>query len=349
MRKHFFNQLTRARLLIVIGVLLSPLVACGWSGLQHVHISRAAARNVPYEMAGFREFARPMAFPSIFPDLWRLSDPAEGPRHYFEPDRLPRNVDIMLLNSNRLTAFDSQIPEAPSVIGIAPWTIMDLMEDMTESMRTNDWMWAARCGSALSHYLGDLHMPLHCTRNYNGQESGQYGVHLRFESDMTKSFVRFEDIMPEPAVYLDNPFNALLGWVVESAAAAPEVLRADVIATRAASGQTDSETYYLKLWELTADIVHERLSSAAGNLSSIWYTAWVNAGRPPVPEAFEELPAYSVFSGVGIDPPETDGQHMRQQKQKFDVIIWVVMGGIALIVIGSSLYRGAQARRPPAP
>lgn len=349
MKRPVSHQVLRGMVLIVAGVLLCPLVACGWSGLQHVHITRAAARNVPNEMEGFRAFARPMAFPSIFPDLWRLSDPAEGPRHYFEPDRLARDFDLMQLNSNRLTAFDTQLAESPSVIGIAPWTIMDLMEDMTESMRTNDWIWAARCGSALSHYLGDLHMPLHCTRNYNGQESGQYGVHSRFESDMTKSFVRFEDILPEPAVYLDDPFRALLGWAAKSAAAAPEVLRADLIATRVDNGRTDTEPYYLKLWELTADIVHERLSSAAGNLSSIWYTAWVNAGRPPIPEAFEELPAYSVFSGVGIDPPEVDGQHMRQQKQKFDVIIWVVMGAVALIVIGSSLYRGAQARRPPAP
>lgn len=331
------------------GVLLCPLIASGWSGVQHVQITRAAARNLPNEMAGFRSFARPMAFPSIFPDLWRLSDSTEGPRHYFEPDRFAPDFDLMQLNSNRLVAFDTQILESPDVIGIAPWTIMELMEDMTESMRTNDWMWAARCGAAMSHYLGDLHMPLHCTRNYNGQETGQHGVHSRFESDMAKAFVQFDDIVPTPAVYIEAPFRALLGWAADSMAVAPEVLRADVMATRVDNGRTDTEPYYLKLWELTSDIVYERLGSAAGHLSSIWYTAWVNAGRPPIPDAFEELPAYSVFSGVGIDPPEIDGQHRRQQKQKFDVIIWGVMGALALVVIGSSLYRGAQARRPPAP
>lgn len=339
------HRLFRRTLPLLLLAAALPPAAFGWSGAQHVQIGRAAGRNVPDEMAPFREFSRPMAFPSIFPDLWRLSDPTEAPRHYFEPDRLPDGFDLLGLSSNRIEAFRTQIPERPDVIGIAPWTVIHLMGDMTESMRTNDWTWAARCGAALSHYLADLHMPLHCTRNYNGQETGQHGVHSRFESDMTKAFVQYRDFSPAPAVYLDDPFRAILGWTAESAAVVPDILRADVIATRAADGRTDTEPYYLKLWELTGDIVLERLSAAAGNLSSIWYTAWVNAGRPPIPEPFDELPAYSVFSGVGIDPPESEGQHIRRQKQKYDLLIWGVMIAVALVVIGSSLYRGAQARR----
>ncbi len=326
-----------------------PAAVFAWAGVQHVHIGRAAGRNVPAEMSAFREFSRPMAFPSIFPDLWRLSDPAEGPRHYFEPDRLPEGVSLLDLSPNRLEAFATQIEEPPDLVGIAPWTILDLMDDMTEAMRTNDWIWAARCGAALSHYLADLHMPLHCTRNYNGQETGQHGIHSRLESDMTKAFVRYDDIVPAPAVYLDHPFQAMLGWAADSFAVVPDVLRADLIATRAAGGRTDTEPYYLKLWELTGDIVIERLGSAAGNLSSIWYTAWVNAGRPPIPAAFDELPAFSVFSGVGIDPPEIDGPHVRRQKQKFDLIVWIAMGLFSLVVIGSSWHRSAQSRRARKP
>jgi len=323
--------------------------ARGWSGVQHVQIARAAARDLPAEMAGFREFARPMAFPSIFPDLWKLSDPDEAPRHYFEPDRLPAGFDLAALHPDRQTAFDTQIPVAPAVIGVAPWTVTDLMNEMTESMRTNDWMPAARCGAALSHYLADLHMPLHCTRNYNGQESGQLGVHSRIESDMTKAFFHYRDIRPAPAVYLENPFGAMLGWIADSYAAAPKFLHADRVAARLAHGRTDSETYYLKLWELTGPVVKERISTAAGNLASVWYTAWVDAGRPPVPAAFAELPPQSVFSGVGIDPPETEGQHGHRQKQKFDIIIWVGMGLFFLVVIGSSLHRAAQARKARGP
>ena len=343
----FFQRIRRCSLAALLLASAGPSSVLAWTGVQHVQISRAAARNVPDEMAAFRNFSRPMAFPSIFPDLWRLSDPAEGARHFFEPDRLPDGFDLPSISSNRIEAFAAQIEPLPSEIGIAPWTVLDLMADMTESMRTNDWMWAARCGSALSHYLADLHMPLHCTRNYNGQESGQLGVHSRIESDMTKAFFRPETIAAPPAVYLDDPFKAMMGWAAESSAAAPRMLHADLAAKRAAGGQIDTETYYLKLWELTEDIVVERISSAAGNLSSIWYTAWVNAGKPAIPAPFDELPAFSVFSGVGIDPPEVAPIDSQRQKDKFDLIIWIVMGAFALVVIGSSLHRSAQARKGP--
>lgn len=342
----FFKSYPRqAFSLASLSLFLLAASAAAWTGVQHVQISRAAIRNVPDEMAAFRAFGRPMAFPSVFPDLWRLSDPAEGPRHYFEPDRLPDGFDVLSIGSNRMEAFATQISERPSDIGIAPWTITDLMAEMSESMRTNDWLWAARCGAALSHYLADLHMPLHCTRNYNGQETGQNGVHSRIESDMTKAFFRYESIAPRPAVYLDDPFRSIMLWTSESVAVVPELLRADIVAKRAGEGRTDTEAYYLKLWELTGDVVVERIGSAAGNLSSIWYTAWVNAGRPPIPEPFDELPAFSVFSGVGIDPPDVDVVQGNRQKQKFDLIIWLVMGAFAVVVIASSFHRASQSRR----
>jgi hypothetical protein len=323
---------------------LLPLAAAAWSGAQHVQIGRAAGRNMPREMAAFEAFSRPMAYPSMFPDLWRNSDPNEGPRHYFEPDRLPRSSGLLDLSPDRDQAFATQIAETPEAIGIAPWTVVDLMRQMTDAMRTNDWLWAARCGAALSHYLADLHMPLHCTRNYNGQESGQDGIHSRIESEMTKAFFKADQISLRPAEYLSDPFQSILRWTGESFAIVPDWLAADRMATRAANGRTDTETYYLKLWELTEESVVERIGSAAVNLSSIWYTAWVDAGRPAIPAPFDELPPHSVFSGVGIDPPDPFGPTVHRQKQTFDLIVWAVMAAFALVVVGSSIYRSRNPK-----
>ena len=121
-----------------------PLAAGAWSGQQHIQINKAAGRNVPDEMAAFRDFARPMALPGIYPDLWKGSDFEEDSRHYFEPDRLPGGFDLFSIGSNRTTAFQAQIPVRSEEIGVAPWTIVGLLDEMTEAMRTNDWQWAAR-------------------------------------------------------------------------------------------------------------------------------------------------------------------------------------------------------------
>ncbi len=337
----------RAGILGLVWLAAGAAAAWGWAGAQHIQINKAAGRVVPDEMAAFRAFSRPMVLPGIYPDLWKETDLDEGPRHYFEPDRLPAGADIRAL-SPVLPAALAQIEQRPEDIGIAPWIICDLLAKMTDGMRTNDWVWAARCGAAMGHYVADLHMPLHCTRNFNGQETWQSGIHERIESDMTKAFFTPDLIAPGPGIYLDDPFRAILGWVEQSVACIPDLLKADIIAKRSANGRIDTEGYYRKLWELTSGTIVGQIEAAATDLSSLWYTAWVNAGRPPVPEPFDELPTTSVFSEVGIDPPAEGGPvgaALSRGNQTYDVIIWAVMGGIALVVIASSLYRGAQEKK----
>ncbi len=287
-----------------------------------------------------------MVIPGIYPDLWKEADPAEGPRHYFEPDRLAPDTDIRQLSPLEATALSS-MGLRPEEIGIAPWTIVDLLGKMTEAMRTNDWLWAARCGATLGHYVADVHMPLHCTRNYNGQETGQHGIHTRFESDMTKAFFRPDQIAPAPTVYIEDPFRTVMEWTAHSASLVQDVLKADIIAKRSAAGRIDTEGYYLKLWDITQETVNTQLENSITHLSSLWYTAWVNAGKPTIPEAFEELPTLSIHSGVGIDPLTEGGPvgTTAHHKKTYDAIIWSVMGFIALVVIASSLHRSAQDRR----
>ncbi|HPC20392.1 MAG: hypothetical protein KBC66_05295 [Kiritimatiellae bacterium] len=334
-----------AGLLLLLAI--RPAAAWAWAGQQHVQVARVASRNMPEDAAAFRAFSRSMAFPSIYPDLWKGADSGEAPRHYFEPDRLPAGFDLLALNPDQDQAFTSEIPAAPVDIGIAPWTIVGLLGQMTDAMRTNDWLWAARCGAAMSHYVADLHMPLHCTRNFNGQETWQHGIHLRLESDMTRAFFHAGLIHPAPATHLPDPFRAVMEWIAHSASLVPDILKADIIAKRSAGGRVDTEGYYRKFWELTGDTVVQQLEDAATHLSSLWYTAWINAGQPAIPEPIEDLPPQSVFSGVGIDPP-AEGQSLgvvRQGNRTFDIIIWSVMVVFAGIVIVSSLRRSIQARR----
>src|SRR4029077_16003668 len=42
----------------------------------------------------------------------------------------------------------------------------------------------------LSHYVADAHVPFHATVNYDGQLTGQRGIHARFEGEL---FARYRD------------------------------------------------------------------------------------------------------------------------------------------------------------
>ena len=161
--------------------------ALGWAGMQHFQITREAGRRVPEEMAGWEAWAKTMAFPSVCPDLWKGADYDEGPRHYFEADRL-RGVRATELDANWDEAAGKQFRFSREDIGEAPWKICELLGMMSEAMKTNDWEWAARCGATMAHYAEDLHMPLHCVRNFNGQETNQRGAHTRIETGAIKTF-----------------------------------------------------------------------------------------------------------------------------------------------------------------
>ena len=344
-----------------IPVLLLPLLllsaapppARAWSGKHHYTINRAAISAVPQELlaAGWKWYAQPMAFPGIYPDLWKGPDPEEGPRHYFEPDRLPRRFDLQSLTRDEAAEL-KRLRISREDLGEAPWAIADLADRMTEGMRKGDWMDAARAGATLGHYVGDIHVALHCTKNFNGQETRQHGVHTRIESDMAKAFIRPEDLDPPPAEYLPDVFHAALSWIADSYALVPVWLEADIRATAAAGDRTDTEDYYTELWAILGDSVKDRQAQAVSHLASIWYTAWVDAGRPAIPRRdFDELPTTSIFSGVDI--PAEDGEttgspagSTRKKRdpsaEKYDLIIRAVIAGIALLVMGQTLARNIR-------
>ena len=250
--------------LLLAGLLASaPRAALAWSGKHHYTINRAAISAAPQEMAaaGWKWFAQPMAFPGIYPDLWKGADPEEGARHYFEPDRLPRRFDLQTLTRDE-SAELKRFRLSAEDLGEAPWVIADLADRMTESMRKGDWVDAARAGATLGHYVGDIHVALHCTKNFNGQETRQFGVHSRIESDMAKAFIRPEDLDVPPAEYLPDVFHAALSWIADSYALVPVWLEADIRATAAAGDRTDTEDYYTELWALLGDSVKDRQAQA---------------------------------------------------------------------------------------
>lgn len=326
--------------------------AAAWSGQQHLQVTRAAGKNVPNEMRAFRPFSWPMAYPSVYPDLWKMSDyDEEGIRHYFEPDRLRRGFDLAQLPDDPAKLY-AVAHVRPEEIGTAPWVVRDLTREMANAMRTNDWLWAARVGAALGHYAGDLHMPLHCTKNFNGQESGQNGVHTRIESDLIKSFFRTDLFEQAPyqlgkPVYIDDPFRAAVQWASDSYQMSHKWLRADREATRSANRHNDTEDYYRALWDLIGDSVAVRLSQAATDLSSLYYTAWVDAGKPAIPEPFEELPSVSIWNPA-IDIESGDGGQStlpgqsRKTKNIYDMLILGFIAGVACLVLFRVLLRTFQ-------
>ena len=60
--------------------------------------------------------------------------------------------------------------------------------------------------SIIGHYVADAHVPLHAVLNYNGQLTGQTGIHNRWEDEL---FVRYQkQLVIKPGPLQDDPARA---------------------------------------------------------------------------------------------------------------------------------------------
>ncbi len=113
--------------------------------------------------------------------------PTEAPRHFIDIDAYgsPPFTEVPRRFADLQKQFGA---EAAERWGVAPWAIAECYENLVEALSANDWSGAGYWASDLGHYVADTHQPLHCTLNYDGQKSGNKGVHLRFEIHMMDHF-----------------------------------------------------------------------------------------------------------------------------------------------------------------
>ncbi|MDX1942221.1 MAG: hypothetical protein SFU99_16775, partial [Saprospiraceae bacterium] len=66
--------------------------------------------------------------------------------------------------------------------GILPYHLLVMQRNLTEAFRQKNTARILRLSAEMGHYIGDAHVPLHTTENYNGQLSNQLGIHAFWES-----------------------------------------------------------------------------------------------------------------------------------------------------------------------
>lgn len=319
----------------VLVIALIPCRLLAWSGRVHVDIARAAASAVPDEMAAWRAYAKVLARHSVDPDLWKDTDPAEGVRHYLDAERY-REVALTELPANWEAVRAQGGRRLKASAGIGPWVVWEAQMRLTAAMASNDWVTATRWAAAQAHYAADLHQPLHTTRYFDEAKGTGAGVHLRWEVEMPKLFWHASLLRVEPATYLEDPWRSLLGWVAEAHERYGQIFQVErVLAERGVDAGTFA--YYRELWKATDELFVEQASRAVTHLASLWYTAWVNAGRPAIPPP-AEISSSSVWieeKAIARAPPEASA--------------WFFAGGLVaatILVVGLSLWQARSRRRP---
>lgn len=272
------------RKLLFINILLFFFIHAltfGWGDLAHKMINKASCQAMPPEI---REFflknSDYLSEHSIDPDLWKRNDKSEGPKHFIDIDMygaypfsaLPHNYD----EAKRKYGEDVVIKR-----GIVPWTIVDYTDKLSDAMKRQNKDEILLFAAALGHYVSDVHMPLHVVENYDGQLSGNKGVHARFEVHMVNKYIDKLKIAPDIGLYISDPLEFAFEVILESCVWADNLLISD---TKAKKGEADyNDAYFEKLFNYTRHIADLQMSKSAEHIASYWYTAWKNAGEPKLP------------------------------------------------------------------
>ena len=278
--------------IIIVQILIIGNQLFGWGYDEHRRISRAAIEAVSGEFGDFlQNNVDALSYNAANPDFWKKVDPDEFPRHFIDADlydeypfdKMPRDLDQVYAQYGE---------ENVNQWGIAPWVIKDYYFRIIDLFKNKKWNESIHAMSAMSHYIADLHMPLHTCANYNGQLTGNEGIHFRWEKSLVEEYV--DEIIPNgSAEYIDDPVEMSFTIVKESFSVYPELLKADTKARAPLTEvQADSLNTYKKLtfedkylavlYDETSEILHERLNSAAQRIASYWYSCWIKAGSPKI-------------------------------------------------------------------
>jgi hypothetical protein len=79
----------------------------------------------------------------------------------------------------------------------------------------------------VGHYVADAHVPLHAVLNYDGQLTGQNGVHTRFEEDLFVRYGKQLNIQPPPLQSIPNVRDFIFDTLLESYQNSDALLAAD--------------------------------------------------------------------------------------------------------------------------
>jgi hypothetical protein len=211
-----------------------------------------------------------------------------------------------MLDADSLNAFlqKNEIPlraqkafyrEGLSEHGIVPWHLQKMQRDLTDAFRQRNSKRILRICADMGHYIADAHVPLHTTSNYNGQLTGQHGIHGFWESRVPELFAdeQYDFFVGKP-VYISNATAFFWQIVFESNSMVDSVLTIEKalrlsfpsdlqMCPEIRNGRSTlapCRDFAAAYQTALQGMMERRMRAAIQAVGSAWYTAWVDAGQP---------------------------------------------------------------------
>ena len=183
--------------------------------------------------------------------------------------------------------------------GIAPYFLEHFYKRLIYAFKENDVDMILKISADIGHYISDAHVPLHTTLNYNGQLTGQIGIHAFWESRLPELYAdNTYDFIVGRAEYIEDIRTYIWDIIKSSHSLLPEVLAKELLIKEQYPedeqfcfderlGQTiwiQCPEYSKAYHDSMGDMVETRMQASVLAVGSFWYSAWVEAGQPDLEE-----------------------------------------------------------------
>jgi len=260
-----------------------------WGSAGHDYVTSAAIEAIPEELQPFyKKNSRMIIALAVLPDWWKDTHRAdESFRHFINLEyysTMPGFTDIPRSFKDAEAKYGRK-----NMInwGVLPWAIVERSYRLSEAFRKEDLEEIAVQSSILSHYVADLHMPLHTTKHYDGLTDAQDGLHGRFEFEVLDRFVSSEDITPGIPPIITDPWESVFSWMIETHSKVDALNQADIEAR--AKTQSYNAAYYDDFARIAKPMAVNQLSQGAARLAALYTWAWTKAGKPDIPAKWAPL------------------------------------------------------------
>jgi hypothetical protein len=213
-------------------------------------------------------------------------------------------------------AASATVTDRFSKNGILPYHLEAYHRRLTDAFAARDGERLLQLAAEMGHYVGDAHVPLHTTINYNGQLTDQLGIHAFWESRLPELFADEEyDYVVGPAEYIEDPRQYYWDIVLTSHSLVDSVLNTERrLSERYPTGrqrcfeERGGKTVatqcaeYSRAWSQAMNgMVEERFRAAIHSVGSVWYSCWVDAGQPDLSALLDD----SIDFGATTNPVDT--------------------------------------------
>jgi len=260
------------------------LISLGsWGEKAHRKINSSCVDYFPKELNALKGWSATLGDYASDADSRKKTDKNEFVKHFIDIDNYTDFISNHKIKEDFNAACTKYGKATVNKNGTLPWVTDSTYKALVQNFKSKNWQQAELTVADLGHYVGDGFMPLHITANYNGQFSNQTGIHRHYEETMIDQYIDSISFKTSRIKKVSDVHTYIFKYLYKNYSFINLLLQADKKANMKAGNQYN-KIYYESLWKETHVFTIQLLQESSKTLASLIYSAWIEAGKPEIPD-----------------------------------------------------------------